>query len=101
MNDKDFRDATVATVIAEHVAIRPERPAIVASKGDVLTYGALGAQIAAFGAGLRANGIGPSARVAVMLPDGPELAAAIVAIACHAVAIPLSPKLTATELDAL
>ena len=45
-----FPDATVATIIAEHVASRPESPAIVASKG-VLTYGALGAQIAAFGAG--------------------------------------------------
>ena len=101
MNDKEFCDATVATVIAEHVAIRPESPAIVVSKGEVLTYGALGAQIAAFGAGLRANGIGPSARVAVMMPDGPELAAAIVAIACHAVAVPINPKLTATELDDL
>jgi oxalate---CoA ligase len=98
---KEFPDATVATIIAEHVAIRPESPAIVPSKGNVLTYGALGAQIAAFGAGLRANGIAPSARVAIMLPDGLELAVAIVAVACHAVAVPLNPKTTATEILSL
>jgi acyl-CoA synthetase (AMP-forming)/AMP-acid ligase II/thioesterase domain-containing protein len=99
--DTEFRDATVATIIAEHVVIRPESPAIVVSKENVLSYGALGAQIAAFGADLRANGIGRSARVAIMLPDGPKLAVAIVAAACHAVAVPLNPKLTASELEEL
>ena len=94
-------EAAVDTIIAMHVAARPQSPAIVMSKDDVLTYGALGAQIAAFGADLRANGIGRSAKVAVMLPDGPELAVALVATACHAVAVPLNPKLTATELDNL
>ena len=96
-----FADATVATLIAQNVAIRPECPAIVMSRGKVLTYCALGEQIAAFGAGLRANGIGRCSTVAIMLPDGPELAVAIVATACHAVAVPLNPKLTATELDSL
>jgi acyl-CoA synthetase (AMP-forming)/AMP-acid ligase II len=96
-----FADATVATRIAQNVAIRPECPAIVMSRGKVLTYRALGEQIAAFGAGLRANGMGRSSTVAIMLPDGPELAVAIVATACHAVAVPLNPKLTATELDSL
>jgi acyl-CoA synthetase (AMP-forming)/AMP-acid ligase II/acyl carrier protein len=95
---EDFRDATVASIIAQHVAIRPERPAIVMSKDVVLTYGALGAQIAAFGTALRANGIGPSARVAIILPNGLELAVAIVAAACHEVAVPLNPNTTATEI---
>jgi acyl-CoA synthetase (AMP-forming)/AMP-acid ligase II/thioesterase domain-containing protein len=61
----------------------------------------LGKQIAAFGEILRGNGLGSSARVAIMLPDGPELAVAVVATACHAVAVPLNPKLTTTELDAV
>ena len=97
---KEFPDATIATIIAQHVANRPDRPAIVTSN-EVLTFRALGMQIAAFGTVLRANGIGPSARVAIILPDGFELAVAIVATACHAVAVPLNPQATATEFNSL
>ena len=96
----EFADATVASIIARHVAARPDCPAIVTSR-NVVTYGALGEQITAFGAGLRSNGLTCSARVAVMLPDGPELAVSIVAVACHAAAVPLNPRLTETELDDL
>jgi acyl-CoA synthetase (AMP-forming)/AMP-acid ligase II/thioesterase domain-containing protein/acyl carrier protein len=94
-------DATVAAVIARHVALQPERPAIITSHGNPLTYGALGEQIAAFGERLRINSVRSSARVAIILPDGPELAVAIVAAACHAVAVPLNPNFTAPELDDL
>jgi oxalate---CoA ligase len=96
-----FSETTVATIIARHVAVQPERPAIVVSKDKVLTWRALGARVEAFGTGLRAHGLGPSARVAIILPDGLELAVAIVATACHAVAVPLNPKLTAIELGKL
>ncbi len=92
---------TVASIIAHHVAARPESPAILLSKDDVLTYGALGARINAFGAALRAEGLGHSARVAIVLPDGFELAVAIVATVCNAVAVPVNPKLTAAEIDNL
>ena len=71
------------------------------SKNNGLTYGALGAQIAEFGTAFKANGIGRTANVAVMLPDGPHLAVALVATVCHAVAVPINPKLTAIELDDL
>jgi oxalate---CoA ligase len=98
---KEFPEATIATLIARQVAARPESPAIVISKENFLTYGGLGEQIRAFGANLRANAIGRSARVAILLPDGPELAVAIVGAACHAVAVPINPNLTATELDSL
>ena len=98
---KALPDATMASTIARYAAIRPESPAIIMSKNDVLTYGALWARIEAFGAALRANGIGPSARVAIILPDGFELAIAIVAVACNAVAVPVNPKITATEIDDL
>ena len=93
-------DATVASTIARHVAARPDCPAIVTSQ-NVVTYGALGEQIATFGAGLRGNDLTCSARVAITLPDGPELAVSIVAVACHAAAVPLNPRLTESELDDL
>jgi acyl-CoA synthetase (AMP-forming)/AMP-acid ligase II/thioesterase domain-containing protein/acyl carrier protein len=94
-------DATLDAIIAQQIANRPECPAIITSKNNCLTYQALGELIGAFGEGLRANGVGRSARLAIMLPDGPELAVAVVAAVCHAVAVPLHPELTATELDEL
>ena len=94
-------DATIGAIIARHVASRPESPAVVMSENEVLTYRALGAQIDAFGTVLRASGIGPSGRVAIILPDGFQLAIALVAIACHAVAVPINPKITATEIGEL
>jgi oxalate---CoA ligase len=97
----ELADATVATLIAQQVANRSESPAIIRSQDDFLTYNALGKQIAAFGELLRSNGLGRSARVGIMLPDGPELAVAIVAAVFHAVAVPLNPKLNASEFDDL
>jgi acyl-CoA synthetase (AMP-forming)/AMP-acid ligase II len=95
----EFVDATIASIIAKHVTTRARHPAIVMSKGEVITYDALWAQIDAFGISFRAHGLEGSARVAIMLPDGPELAVAIVATACHAGAVPLNPKQTVAELD--
>ena len=96
----EFPDATVASIIARRVAARPDCPAIVTSQ-NVVTYGALGEQIATFGAALRSNDFTCSARVAVMLPDDPALAVSIVAVACHAAVVPLNPRLTESELDDL
>ena len=93
----ELGDATIASVIAEHAITRPQRPAIVMTKGAVVSYEALWAQIDAFGTVFRAHGIGASARVAIMLPT-PELAVAIVATACHAGAAPLNPNQTVAEL---
>src|SRR6187401_3128863 len=97
----EFADATVATIIARQVATRPDCPAIVTSQDGILTYGALGRQITAFGGGFRNNDLTCSARVAIMLPDGPEFAVSIVAVACHAAAVPLNPRLTERDLDDL
>ena len=97
----EIAHATVASVIAQHVALRPRHPAFVASRGETLSYGALGTQILAFGEILRSAGIGPSARVAILIPDALELGIVIIAAACHAIAVPLNPKITAVELDSL
>ena len=40
---------------------------------------------------------GRSDRVAVVLPDGPETAVAIIAVAAGAVCVPLNPGFTADE----
>jgi acyl-CoA synthetase (AMP-forming)/AMP-acid ligase II len=56
---------------------------------------------AASAARLLASGLsteGPAARVAVLLPQGPDLAGAIVGVMAAGVAVPLNPRLTADEL---
>src|SRR5262249_298058 len=46
---------------------------------------------------LRTLGVGRRDRVAVVLPDGPEAAVAILAVAAAAICVPLNPGFTADE----
>src|SRR5919198_3468232 len=62
-----------------------------------LTYGQLRGLLDATRRDLNALGIGRNDRVALALPNGPELAAAFVSVAACATAAPLSPGLTADE----
>jgi acyl-CoA synthetase (AMP-forming)/AMP-acid ligase II len=80
---------TVAALL-EHGA--PARPALRATEGRaMLDHGGLRALCARTVAGLNARGIGRNDRVAIVLPNGPEMAAAFLAIACGATTAPLNP----------
>ena len=72
------------------------RPAIRAPERPALTYGGLRSLAEGTVAALNAIGIGRGDRVAIVLPNGPEMAAAFVAIACGATTAPLAPSGTAT-----
>jgi acyl-CoA synthetase (AMP-forming)/AMP-acid ligase II len=69
----------------------PEAVAIGAPGRDWLSYGGLRALSARVGADLRSLGIGASDRVAIVLPNGPEMATAFVTIAQAATTAPLNP----------
>ena len=62
-----------------------------------MTYGMLWAYAKDTVRALRSVGVGRSDRVAVVLPDGPEAAAAIISVAAGAVCAPLNPTFTADE----
>ncbi len=64
-----------------------------------LTYGALRDLSQRTVADLNAIGIGRNDRVALVLPNGPEMATAFVAIACGATTAPLNPGYKAEEFD--
>lgn len=81
---------------AEH---RPDAPAILAPGRAPLSYGRLYRHIDQTGHTLRAAGIGRRDRVAVMLPNGPEMAVAILTVEASAVCAPLNPAYGAEELD--
>jgi acyl-CoA synthetase (AMP-forming)/AMP-acid ligase II/acyl carrier protein len=75
----------------------PDRCALIAPGRLPLTYGALWTQTTDVVRVLRSIGVGRTNRVAVALPDGPEAALAMIAVAAGAVCAPLNPDLTEDE----
>ena len=83
---------TAATTISALLAAgAADRPAIRAPERLSLSYAGLRALAERTVAGLNAIGIGRGDRVAIVLPNGPEMAASFVAIACGATTAPLNP----------
>jgi acyl-CoA synthetase (AMP-forming)/AMP-acid ligase II len=76
----------------------PDAPAILAPGRAPLTYGRLYRQIEEVGCLLRALGIGRCDRIAVLLPNGPEMAVAILAVAASATCAPMNEAYRSDEL---
>jgi acyl-CoA synthetase (AMP-forming)/AMP-acid ligase II len=76
-----------------------DAPAIGAPDRTTLTHDGLRALAARTVQSLNAMGIGRGDRVALVLPNGPEMAAAFIAIACGATTAPLNPAYRAEEFD--
>jgi acyl-CoA synthetase (AMP-forming)/AMP-acid ligase II len=86
--------------LLEHQAWRiPDAPAILAPGRAPLTYRRLYQHIDKVARTLRAAGIGGRDRVAVVLPNGPEMPVAILAVAACAACAPVNPALGAEELE--
>ena len=71
--------------------------AIAAPEREPLTYGGLRDQIGQTGDALASASIGPGDRVAIVLPNGPEMATAFLGTAAHATAAPLNPAYRVDE----
>ena len=71
--------------------------AIAAPEREPLTYGGLRDQVGRAGEALGRAGIGQGDRVAIVLPNGPEMATAFLATAAHATAAPLNPAYRVDE----
>jgi len=84
-------------LLAHYARIAPGRHAVLAPGRAPLTYGALWSRANEMVRELRSFGVGRNDRVAVVLPDGPETAVAIIAVASGAVCVPLHPGFTADE----
>ncbi|MBL8709523.1 MAG: AMP-binding protein [Rhodospirillaceae bacterium] len=77
----------------------PQAPAIGAPDRHILSRGELARLVARTGAALRAIGIGQQSAVAIVMPNGPEMATAFLAVAASAVAAPLNAAYRADEFD--
>src|SRR5208283_3568651 len=78
---------------------RDDAVAITAHDATPLTYYGLRALIAETIPSLNRFGIGRNDRVAIVLPNGPEMATAFIAIAAGATAAPLNPAYRAEEFE--
>src|SRR5262245_52738260 len=81
---------------ARHI---PDAPAILAPGRGPLTYRRLYQHIEDMERALRTAGIGRRDRVAVVLPNGPEMPVAVLSVAACAVCAPINPALGTEELD--
>lgn len=86
-------------LLAHHAWRIPDAPAILGQARAPLTYGRLHQHIDTMGRTLRAMGIGRHNRIAVVLPNGPELAVAILTVASTAVCAPVNPAFGIEELE--
>ena len=76
----------------------PLAPALLAPGRPTLTYGELLSQLHRIGAALASAGVGHDDRVAIILPNGPEMAVASLAAAAYATCAPLNPAYGEGEL---
>ncbi|MDP6108295.1 MAG: AMP-binding protein [Candidatus Brocadiia bacterium] len=75
------------TVLADRAGAAPDDIAILAPGRRPLTYGRLHGHIRETVAALNRTGVGRSDRVAVVLPNGPEMAVAFLALSAGAAGI--------------
>ena len=77
----------------------PQTVAIAAPGRTPLCFGELKRHITDVALALKAMGVGRNGRVAVVLPNGPEMAVAFLAVASCSVCAPLNPAYTASEFE--
>ena len=93
------QDLSIFQQIATQAEQAPEDLAILAPARLPLTYGRLQAHISDTVTTLNAMGVGRHDRVALVLPNGPELAVAFLAVAAGATAAPLNAAYRADEFE--
>jgi len=87
---------TIAELIAQG---RPDHPAIAAPGRPALSYAGLQGLARRTTQSLNRVGIGRGDRIAIVLPNGPEMATAFIAVAAGATSAPLNPAYRADEFD--
>lgn len=90
---------TIHHLISEQAAQTPNAIALTAPERPPLTYQHLKQQIDQVLRTLMGWGLGRGDRIAVVLPNGPEMAVAFLAIAACATCAPLNPAYRAEEFD--
>lgn len=90
---------TLAEVISVRASDTPDQAAISAPDRRWLTYGQLHGQVQSVVRQLNSIGIGRNDRVAIDLPNGPELAVAVLAVSATATSAPFNPGYREAEFE--
>jgi acyl-CoA synthetase (AMP-forming)/AMP-acid ligase II len=77
--------------------LNPDAIALIAPDGAHASYAELTSLVSGGAARLRALGIEPADRVAIVVPDGPEALTAFLAVSEAAVAAPINPAVPQSE----
>ena len=92
---------TIHSVLRHRAEATPDAPAIAAPGRAPLSYSTLWAQIATGTQSLKQCGIGRGSRVAIAVPQGPDLVVAILAVGtAAAAAAPFSPATSRGDFEA-
>ena len=86
-------------LLEAHAERTPDAVAIAAPGRPPLTYDRLLTHVKTVVETLNALGVGRSNRVAMVLPQGPEMAVALLAVAAGTTCAPLNPAYRSNELD--
>ncbi len=78
---------------------RPDSPAVLAPGRAPLSHAGLKRAVRENADRLRGAGVGPQDRIALVLPNGPEMAVALLAAMTAAAAAPLNPAYSRDEFD--
>ena len=87
----DLKADTIYELLRVHAERRPDAAAIVAPGRGALSYHALLGQVDALARTLHGRGVQHTDSVAIVLPNGPEMAATFVGVAASAICAPLNP----------
>jgi acyl-CoA synthetase (AMP-forming)/AMP-acid ligase II/acyl carrier protein len=89
--------SNIADLVEAQAKSQPNSPALLAPGRRPATYADLSAQVERCARVLRAAGLNHRARIAVALPNGPEAAAATLAVVACATCAPMNPGYQAPE----
>jgi oxalate---CoA ligase len=96
---KEERILSVVELVEQQARVRPESPALLSVDGVSLSYAELWRRVASFAAALHARGLGSGDRIAIVLPNGPEMALAFLGVTAVASAAPLNPAYRESEFE--
>src|SRR5688572_6041132 len=90
---------SILNILEEGDRRAPNAKALYAPGRNPITYSALHAHVARTAAGLRQRGLRRDDIIAIVLPNGPEMASAFLSASAAGVCAPLNPAYQADELE--
>ena len=91
--------STIHSLLRAAAAVSPDAPAVLGLDARPLVYRELLEHVEGNARALNGLGIGRADRVAIVLPNGPEMAVGVLSIAAAAASAPLNPAYTAAEFE--